>query len=70
MKIIIDRFEGKFAVCEKEDGEIINIDISDIPKEAKEGDCLIKIDDKFIIDELETKKRKEEIDKLIDDLFE
>ena len=70
MKLIIDRFEENYAICEKENKKMININIKDIPDEAKEGDCLVKVDDKFVIDKLETKKRSEKIDKLIDNLFE
>ncbi len=41
MKVIIDRFEGKYAVCEKKNLEMIDIEIDKLPKEVKEGDVLI-----------------------------
>lgn len=70
MKIIIDRFEGEYAICETEDGEMINIKIVDLPNEAKEGDVLIFNGDIFIIDNEAKEERKERIKKLMDDLWE
>lgn len=69
MKVIIDRFEGDFAVCEKEDKTMIDIERSKIPDEAKEGDALLVEDNKIIIDEEETKKRVERIKDLTKDLW-
>ena len=37
--IVIDRFEGEFAVCEF-DGEMISIPKSSLPASAKEGTAL------------------------------
>lgn len=70
MKVVIDRFEGNYAVCEKENGEIINIEKDKIPNEAKEGDVLVIENNGIIIDKEETEKRKEEMKKLIDDIWE
>ena len=70
MKVIIDRFEGKYAICEKENLDMIDIEISKLPEDAKEGDVLILTEDKIIIDREETKARRERIKKLMDDLWE
>jgi len=70
MKVVIDRFEGKYAVCEKEDGEVTKILKSEIPIEAKEGDVLIIESDKIIIDGIETLRRREDIEKLMEDIWE
>ncbi|NMA64673.1 MAG: DUF3006 domain-containing protein [Clostridiaceae bacterium] len=70
MKIIIDRFEGQYAVCEKEDRTMINIEKSKVPIEARPGDVLYVIDDVIVIDEKETKLRKEKMKKLLDSLWE
>lgn len=70
MKIIIDRFEGNYAVCEKEDRTMINIDISKIPTNSKEGDILDIEKDKITIDSKFTKNRKKHINELIKDLWE
>ena len=70
MKVSIDRFEGEIAVCEQENGEILHIEKSRLPENAKEGDVLDIDDDMIIIDHDETKQRKEQIKKLVDDLFD
>ena len=40
MKVIIDRFEGSYAVCERENGNVMDVIIIDLPSGAKEGDVL------------------------------
>lgn len=67
--LIIDRFEGNYAVCEKEDRTIINIERSELPKEAKEGDVLVVKENCIIIDEKATQERREHIKKLMKDLW-
>lgn len=69
MKVVIDRFEGSFAVCEKEDRTILNIKKEYIPEGAKEGDVLDIQGDKISIDTKETEKRKKEIEELAKDLW-
>jgi hypothetical protein len=69
MKLVIDRFEGDYAVCEKEDREMIDIKRDIIPEGAKEGDVLDIEGDKIIVDVKETEKRKKEIEKLTKDLW-
>jgi hypothetical protein len=70
MKVIIDRFEGPFAVCEDEDRKMINIEKEKLPKEAKEGSVLIIQGDKIEIDYNETENRKNRIKKMMDSLWE
>ena len=71
MKVVIDRFEGFYAVCEKEDRTMIDIKISNLPSESKEGDVLIIDTNNMItIDIKETKKRCKEIEKLTENLWE
>lgn len=69
MYVSIDRFEGEFAVCQKDDGKMINIKKYNIPIYAKEGDILLITKDKIIIDKDETKRRKIEIEKMTKDLW-
>jgi hypothetical protein len=69
VKVIIDRFEGDFAVCEKEDRTMIDIEISKLPSEAKEGDVLDISDGVIIIDLEATESRKKEIEELTKDLW-
>ena len=41
-KIIIDRFEEKYAICELEDKSIVKIPKYKLPLHSKEGDCLFQ----------------------------
>jgi len=69
--LIIDRFEGNFAVCERENRAMQDIERSNIPAEAKEGDVL-RIDEKtdtITIDREETARRKEDLKKQMENLW-
>ena len=68
--MIIDRFEGAFAVVEIKLGEYIKLERNKLPKIAKEGDCIIFSNGVYKIDETETKKRREEIIRLQRSLWE
>ncbi|HEY8891738.1 MAG TPA: DUF3006 domain-containing protein [Clostridium sp.] len=70
MNVIIDRFEGNYAVCEKEDRVSIDIERSKLPNEAKEGDILCIDNGNITIDLEKTKKRRIDIEKLTEDLWE
>ena len=63
-KLIIDRFEGDYAVCETENLEFVNIPKSALPCDAKEGDVI-----SILIDKSETEERKEKIEGLMNSLF-
>lgn len=69
MKVIIDRFEGEYAVCEKENKEMIDIEIKNLPDDAKEGDILLIDNEKIIIDKTATENRKKYIEGLMDQLW-
>ena len=69
MKGIIDRFEGNYAVVELLDGKMINIDKAQLPIGIEEG-MVIHISESITINIDETRERKEEIKKLIEDLWE
>jgi arginine deiminase len=70
MRVIIDRFEGNFAVCEKEDRKMLNIKRNKLPADVKEGDVLIIEGDIISIDVAETTKRKNAVNKLFSSLFQ
>ncbi|MBW9150365.1 DUF3006 domain-containing protein [Clostridium sp. CM028] len=70
MKIIIDRFEGPYAVCEKEDRTMMNIKKVNLPSQSKEGDVLSVDDNVITIDIKQTEKRRREIEKSTEDLWE
>ena len=61
--LIIDRFEGNFAVVETSEG-LINIPRTDLPVGAQEGDKLT-----LVLDKTGTEARKERIDGMMDKLF-
>ncbi len=76
MKVIIDRFEGGYAVAEPVSGKkFIDLPISALPSGVKEGDIInIKLspDNKIIfaeIDKDETENRQERIKDLINQVF-
>jgi hypothetical protein len=69
MKVVIDRFEGIYAVCEKEDRTMINIEKNKIPTESKAGDVLSVTENEIVIDEIDTINRKKDIEELTKDLW-
>lgn len=64
MQYIVDRFETQFAVIELENKTFVNIPRSALPSNTKEGD-VINVE----INQEETKKRKEHILKMMNDVW-
>jgi hypothetical protein len=69
IKGIIDRFEGDYVVVEIEGTTKDYLKVH-FPKEAKPGDVVYIDGTKISIDKLETKKLEDEIQKLIDEVWE
>ncbi|MGH4137515.1 DUF3006 domain-containing protein [Clostridium sp.] len=69
MKGIVDRFEGDYAVVELDDGKMININKKKLPTGVQEG-MVIHISESITINIDETNKRKKEIEKLTETLWE
>lgn len=69
MRVVIDRFEGEYAVCETENKTYINIEIEGLPAGSKEGDVLL-IGENIVLDRSETEKRKVKIESLKDELWQ
>ncbi|APF22339.1 MULTISPECIES: DUF3006 domain-containing protein [Clostridium] len=67
---IIDRIESGFVVAETEDETMVNIPENLIKGDFKEGDILIKEDEFFKVDSDLTKKRKEEIDYMLKNMWQ
>lgn len=65
MKVIIDRFEGNYAVVELEDRNTVNMPKKLVPPEAKEGDVI-----EIRIDHQETELRRKYIQQLMKDIWE
>lgn len=68
-KGIIDRFEGELAVVEFDD-EMKDIPVKQLPKGANVGDLLIFNGNQISIDTIGTKKLQQEIEELMEELFE
>lgn len=69
-KWIVDRIESEYIVLEK-DEQVRNVKKEEIGFKVKEGDILIEDEDgNFTLDENETKKRTEYIEKITKDLWE
>ena len=67
--IIVDRIEGKVAVCEI-DGRLINIPIKLIRGKLRDGVILAEKDGAYVVDEETTKKTSQEIKDSISGLFD
>ena len=62
LSILVDRFEGNFAVCETENKTFVNIPKSELPSLINEGDVLIQnADGKYSIDRNATNKQAKNI---------
>lgn len=70
MEVIVDRFEGDFAICENSNREMMNIHKDKLPKNVKEGDVLTISEDIITINPKKRKAREERIQNLMDDLWD
>ncbi len=68
-KLIIDREEGKYFICEDKNKSFFAIETSEMHKGAKSGD-VIEIDDngKIMVNTEETKRRKENLNKRLSNI--
>lgn len=71
-KVTIDRFEGRFAVCETENRMTVHILKVDVPEKAQEGDILVRGDENqlWTVDTEETESRREAMRNKLNSLFE
>lgn len=66
----IDRFENEFAICENmQTGEMVNIEKSLLPQEAKEGSIIKYENGNYVLDFEKTVKRQENIKNIVNNLF-
>jgi hypothetical protein len=67
-RLVIDRLEGEYAVCEDQDGRIFSYKITSLPKGIQEGNIISKVDGNYIINKkgkiLIEKRIEEAVDKL------
>ena len=66
MRAVIDRIEGERAVLELQEGETAVFPSNELPDGAREGDVLVIA---LQIDRLETERRREKIEKKMEDLW-
>lgn len=69
-KFTIDRIEEGKAVLECENGEMVSLDVTSLPKNIKEGDVLEFADGSYFLDKEETENRKRYIKDLMSNLSE
>jgi len=71
MKFIIDRFEGNYAILQNsETTEMSEIEKTELPDEAKEGDVLLFEGGEFVVDNEETMRRAKRIADKMDSIWE
>lgn len=69
MKYIIDRIEQNIAICEDDNKKQIEIEVTKLPSNIKEGDIIKQEKGKYIIDEENTEKKREDIRKRMSKLW-
>lgn len=55
--MVVDRFEGEYVVIETEDG-MMNVHISQVDGNVREGDCVVLRDGRYTADTEETARRR------------
>lgn len=69
MKYIVDRVEKGFAVCEKENMDIVNISLDILPSAVREGSVLLYEDGKYCVLSDEEEERRKRILSLQEEIF-
>lgn len=68
--LIIDRFEGEYAVCEEEDGRFTKLPKVFLPGGCREGDCLVPLPGgAWQVDRAATAQRRKRIQEMLGDLY-
>jgi len=67
--LIVDRIEGEYAVCERDDGNMQNILLKILPEGVKEGSVLNFQDGIYYFNEIAYEQRKKTILNLQKRLF-
>ena len=69
-KLIIDRFEGTYAICEDQEKKMFAISLNELPQGAKPGDVLqISGAGELSVDQEETQQRRKKMAGLQSKLF-
>lgn len=67
--LILERFEGNIAIIENDDSHI-ETDRKNVAENASEGDVLTEVNGRYEVDKNQTEKRRSEILKLQNSLWE
>lgn len=70
LKYSVDRIEEGFAVCEDENGKMLNINTDNLPEGVKEGDIISVDDGEAVILTEETQARRKKLAEKRKALFE
>lgn len=70
MKLIVDRFEGEYVVCEQEDRTMVSIHRTQLPRILNEGSCLLFDGEQYTVDEKEEEVRRKRIQGKMESLWE
>ena len=69
-KLIIDRFEGTYAICEDQEKKMFAISLNELPQGAKPGDVRqISGAGELSVDQEETQRRRKKMAGLQSKLF-
>ena len=69
-KLIIDRFEGTYAICEDQEKKMFAISLNELPQGAKPGNVLqISGAGELSVDQEETQRRRKKMAGLQSKLF-
>lgn len=69
MKYSVDRIEEKIAICEDDDGNVLKLNVDELPQEIREGDIIEKKENGFVIDSDETQLRRKKMAELQRNIF-
>ena len=68
--IRIDRLEEFFAVCEDRNGNLLHLPRTDLSETVREGDCLIRTETGWQVEEEETRRRRKSLSERFRRLFQ
>ena len=68
--IRIDRLEEFFAVCEDRNGNLLHLPRTDLSETVREGDCLIRTETGWQVEEEETGQRRKSLSERFRRLFQ
>lgn len=69
-ELVVDRFEGEFAVCEdRKTKEIYNIEKDKLPENVKEGSILKYENGKYVINQVKEQEVEDRIKQKMDNLW-